>query len=126
PKITLEIPLHNYALNPPISHIGYTPMFLSFAAVGFFFLLPTEILFSLWFFFVLTRIQQIVAGSYNMDMVPMPIYPTKMFIGYQVMGAYFVLAGYLLYVSLPHLKKVFRATLGSEKINDSNELVPYK
>lgn len=126
PQVSLQINLHDYAVNPPLNYIGYTPMFISFAAIGFFFLLPADMLFSLWFFFVLTRIQQIVAGSYNMEMMEMPIYPTKLFIGYQVMGAYFVLAGYLLWVSLPHIKKILRSTFGAEKVIDSNELLPYR
>lgn len=126
PQLNLEVHLHQYLVNPPYSHIGYTPMFLSFAAVGFFFLLPAEMLFSLWFFFVLTRVQQVVAGSYNMEMPAMPIYPTKLFIGYQVMGAYLVLSAYLLYVSLPHLRRVWRSALGVEKTDDSNELLPYR
>lgn len=126
PQVSLQINLHDYAINPPLSYIGYTPMFISFAAIGFFFLLPADMLFSLWFFFVLTRIQQIVAGSYNMEMMEMPIYPTKLFIGYQVMGAYFVLAGYLLWVSMPHIKKILRSAFGTEKVIDSNELLPYK
>jgi hypothetical protein len=125
PEVTLTTNLGQYATNPPVNAIGYTPMFVSFAAIGFLFMLPVEILFSLWFFFVLTRVQQVIGASYNMEMMEMPIYPTKLFIGYQVMGAYFVLAGYLLWVSLPHLKKVIRGALGVEKVNDSNELLPY-
>ncbi len=125
PQVNLQINLHDYATNPPLNYIGYTPMFISFAAIGFFFLLPVEMLFSLWFFFLLTRVQQVVAGSYNMEMVSMPIYPTQLFIGYQVMGAYFVLSAYLLWVSVPHIKKVLRSAAGVEKVNDSNELLPY-
>lgn len=126
PMLNLEVHLEQYAVNPPWNHIGYTPMFLSFAGVGFFFLLPVEMLFSLWFFFVLTRLQQVVAGSYNMDMPGMPIYPTKLFIGYQVMGAYFILAGYLLYVSLPYLRHIWRTTAGAGELDDSSELLPYR
>jgi len=88
-------------------------------------LLPAEVLFSLWFFFILTRVQTVIAGAYNMDLAYMPLYPTRLFIGYQVMGAYFVLTGYLVYVSVPYLKSVVRGALKLEKVNDSNELLPY-
>ena len=40
---------------------------MSFAAIGFFFLLPADVLFSIWFFFLLSRVEQVVATSYNMD-----------------------------------------------------------
>ena len=126
PQFLLEINLNQYFTNPPFNSIDPTTMFVSFAAIGFFFLLPAEILFSLWFFFILTRVQQVVAGAYNMEMPGMPTYPTKLFIGYQVMGAYFVLAAYLFYVSVPHLKRVLRSTAGLEKADDSNELLPYR
>ena len=126
PSIMLEIRLDEQLVTPPYNAVGYTPAFLSFAAVGFLFLLPVEMLFSLWFFFIFTRIQSVIAAAYNMELQNMPIYPTKLFIGYQVMGAYFVLAAYLLYVSIPHLKRVFRSALNLEKVDDSNELLPYK
>lgn len=126
PEIRLMIDLGEYAVNPPLNSVGFTPMFMSFAAIGFFFLQPLDLLFSLWFFFLLTRVQQVVAASYNMDMPGMPLYTTKLFIGYQVMGAYFVLAAYLVCVSLPHLKQVIRGALRIEKVNDSDEMLPYR
>lgn len=125
PYLKLDYNLGQYAVNPPLSFIGSTPLFISFAAIGFLFLLPSEMLFSLWFFFVLTRVQTVIAGSYNMEMPDMPVYPTKLFIGYQVMGAYFVLAAYLFWVGLPHLKRVLRGAFRLEKVDDSNELLPY-
>jgi hypothetical protein len=103
----------------------YTPLYLSFAAVGFFFLLPSDLLFALWFFFVLSRIQEVVAASYGMKMDNMPMYPCRLMIGYQVAGAYLVLSGYLLYTALPHLKRVCRAAILKEKLEDSQELMPY-
>ena len=62
-----------------------TPLFfLSFAAIGFFYLLPTQLLFSLWFFFLLTRLQDVVAAMFGLRISSMPLYPTRLYIGYQV------------------------------------------
>lgn len=122
PLVMLTLDL-GQLVNPPLSD---TCIYLSFAAIGFLFLLPVDMLFSLWFFFVLARVQQMIGASYNMDMPGMPLYPTKLFIGYQVMGAYFVLAAYLFYVSLPHIKSVVRGALKIEKVNDANELLPFR
>ncbi len=98
---------------------------MSFAAVGFFFLLPSDLLFSVWFFALFARFQNVVAALYGMDMPRMRVYATHQMVAYQTAGAYFVIVGYLLYVSLPHLKKVLRSAFGYEKADDSNELMPY-
>ena len=126
PEISLAVSLGEQLINPPWDCVGFFVMYISFAAIGFFFLLPTEIIFSLWFFHLFAIIQTVIANSYGMDMVGMPMYAPKRFIGYQEMGAYFVLTGYLLYVAWPHLKMVLRATFRLEKVDDSAELLPYR
>lgn len=126
PEIILDLRLDKMIASPPWNAMGYTVIYFSFAAIGFLFLLPKEVTFSLWFFFILARLEQVAAVAYGMETPTMRMYPTSVFIGYQVMGAYFVLVGYMFYVSLPHLKRVFRAALDKEPINDSEELIPYR
>lgn len=126
PQINLGISLGQYLINPPWDCIGFLTIYISFAAIGFFFLLPTEILFSLWFFHLFAIAQTVIFNSYGMEMPGMPLYGMKLFIGYQEIGAYFVLTGYLLYVAWPHLKQVLRSAWGWEKLDDSNELLPYR
>jgi len=125
PSIGLERTLNEYLVNPPWNQLYFTPIYFSFAAIGFFFLLPSDLLFSLWFFALFARLQGIIAAAYNMEPEYMPMYGTRLFIAYQVVGAYLVLAGYMFYVSLPHLKKVLRAALYREKADDALELMPY-
>lgn len=126
PMFNLGVSLGPYLTTPPWNCVGFFVMYISFAAIGFFFLLPTEIIFSLWFFHLFAIAQTVLANSYGMELPGMPMYAPKLFIGYQEIGAYFVLSGYLLYVAWPHLKKVFRATFDREKADDSNELLPYR
>ncbi len=126
PYLTLDIDLSTFAVNPPLNAIWYTPMKISFASIGFFFLLPAEILFSMWFFFLMTRVQHVVAAMYGMDAPMMGTFPAKVFIGYQAMGAYFVLAAYLFYVGFPHLKMVVRSAFHIEKVDESKELLTYR
>lgn len=54
-------PLALFQVRPWIS-VGYTEMWFSLAGIGFFYLLPSDILFSLWFFFLLARFQELVGG----------------------------------------------------------------
>lgn len=125
PQINLEYFLNPLLVNPPWDSMYYTSLFLSFAAIGFFFLLPSDVLFSVWFFAVLARLQGVFAASYGMELPRMRVYGTHLFVAYQTAGAYFVLVAYLLYVSLPHLRKVGRAAFGLEKTDDSQELIPH-
>jgi uncharacterized RDD family membrane protein YckC len=50
PEITLVIPLKDYFSAPPYDQMTMFSLYLSFAAVGFFFLIPTELLFQLLVF----------------------------------------------------------------------------
>ncbi|MDI6828904.1 MAG: hypothetical protein QME62_10510, partial [Armatimonadota bacterium] len=125
PEITLQLLLNPYLVNPPWDKIYCWWIYFSFAAIGFFFLLPSDLIFSLWFFALFARAQDVIAASFGMELERMPVYGTHLFVAYQTAGAYFVLVGYLIYVSMPHLKRVIRAALGVERIDDSDELMPY-
>lgn len=127
PDVTLEVNLGDFLQTPPWNGIYFTPVRLSFAVLGFMFLLPSDLVFSLWFFFVLGRVQDVVARAVNMDAPAMPLYPTPLFRGYQAMGAYLVLAAYLLWVARPHLRKVWQAASGQDKHpDDARELLSYR
>ncbi|MFQ3611638.1 MAG: DUF6785 family protein, partial [Fimbriimonadales bacterium] len=55
PEITLVYPFNPYFANPPLDRMSFFSAYLSFAAVGFFYLIPTELLFSFWFFYLLSK-----------------------------------------------------------------------
>ena len=127
PDVTVQWNMSDYVTSPPWNQVaGEVYFILSFAAVGFFFLLPADVLFSIWFFFLVSRVEQIVMISFNQPMPGMPAYPPPLFIGYQTIGAYFVLTGYFFWVARPHLRRVWAAALGREKADDANELLPYR
>jgi len=111
----------------PWSDVFYTPLHLSFAAIGFAYMLPLDLVFSLWFFFVFTRIQDIIASTAGMTMDAMPLYPTHLIQAYQVMGAYLVLVLFLFRMSRRHLSAVWaKAWRGDPSVDDSQELLPYR
>lgn len=110
---------------PPWNNIFGTCIYLSFAAVGFAYLLPTDLLFSLWFFFLLTRLGDVVAASYNWDLPGMPSYPCRAYLGYQAAGAYVALAGTYFYTGRHVLGKAVRDGLTFRKSEeDAHELLP--
>jgi len=126
PSLSLRYLLNRFFTEKPWNAISYTPLFLSFAAVGFFYLLPTQLLFSLWFFFWLTRLQDIIAALLGLRVSGMPLYPTRLHIGYQVAGAYCVLVISYLYTSWPYLKQRVLGSLFSSRQNlsDQDQLLP--
>ena len=126
PNISLRYLLNQYFTEQPFNAIAYTPIFLSFAAVGFFYLLPTQLLFSLWFFFLLTRLQDVVAAMFGLRVSGMPLYPTRLYIGYQVAGTYIVLVVSFIYMGLPHFRHVFRRAFTATQADDREELLPYR
>ena len=126
PNLSLRYLLNQYFTEQPFNAIAYTPIFLSFAAIGFFYLLPTQLLFSLWFFFLLTRFQDIVAAMFGLRVSSMPLYPTRLYIGYQVAGAYIVLVISFIYMGLPHFRRVFREAFTGNKTDDADELLSYR
>ena len=112
PDFQTDIDINAFFTTPPYNGMGTVHLYMTFAAVGFFYLLPTDLLFSLWFFFLLGRFEEVVATGMGYEMEGMPMYPCKLFVGYQVMGAYVVLVGYMLYAARPHLKRVWQAAIG--------------
>ncbi len=126
PFIPLSYDIHSWFVNPPWNGMFYTPAFVSFAAVGFFYLLPADLLFGLWFFFLMTRLEDVVATALGNVPDNMPLYPTRFYIGYQVMGAYAILVGYLLYSSRFHLKRVWEAVWHPQVEDNSTEMVSYR
>jgi len=131
PDVTIQWSLGDYLTSPPWSSMAWSVMFiLSFAALGFFFLLPTDVLFSIWFFFLLSRVEQVLMLSFNQPTPAMPIYPLPMFMGYQTVGAYLVLSGYLVWIARPHLRRVWASALGRpggySEAENAEELMPYR
>jgi hypothetical protein len=126
PGITMQINLKQYLTNRPWSMVSLFMAFLSPAAIGFFFLLPTDLLFSLWFFFILGKVQE--ASLIQLGMVPesTPHGGAHLPVGAQATGAWFALAAYLIYVSRPHLKRVWHAAKTGRDEASRGELLSYR
>lgn len=123
PTIAVRYPL---AITDPPWNAMNSTAYLSFAGIGLAFLLSSEVIFSLWFFYLFSHFQGVIANSYGWPLEGMPMYPCWMIVGYQVAGAYFALSAYMVYSSRSHLSSVARCVMGREKVDDSNELIPYR
>jgi hypothetical protein len=127
PEVPLRYRLNPYFKSRPWSDMYSIQIFGSMAAVGFAYFLPAQLLFSLWVFFGISRVQDVVASAMGARLDRMPLYPTRLTIGYQSAGAYLVLTGYYVRAALPHLRQVWRRASGREsEALDRDELLPYR
>ena len=109
PNINLDIQLQGYlaALDKPWNSVNPFWIKIFFSVIGFTYLIPIDLSFSLWFFYLFFQLQ-IVVGS--MMGLPMPIFPNgnlKAFQVYQTAGGVFIFAVLLFWAMRADLKKMF-------------------
>jgi hypothetical protein len=125
PYLEQPFVLNQFLVDPPWNAVSWMPVYVSFAAIGLLYLVPGPLLFSLWFFFLFTRLQDLIAAAYGYEPAAMPFFPCKRFVGYQTMGAYAVLAAYLLTTAWPRLRAAVRAAIRPKwSAGGAEELLP--
>lgn len=123
PSLQVTMTLNQYFTTKPWSDISYLRANLSFAAIGFFYLLPADLTFAFWFFYLFGKVQDVIGAMFGAIHRPAPHATTHMYLAYETAGAFFVLALYFLYVAWPHIK---RALDRRRPIDDTGELLPYR
>jgi hypothetical protein len=125
PQIKVQYPLAPIlsSLGRPWSDAGISTAYFSLAAVGFGYFLPTQLLFSLWFFYMLVRLENIMFSAFGAPYEAMPLYPTSIWNGYQVAGAYLVLTAYLIKSAIPHLRIMWKQAWVGDPPNVPRELM---
>ena len=130
PEIKLSWTLNQYLTSRPWSGMYTLRLQFAFAAIGFFYFLSSDLLFSLWFFFLFTRLTDVIGTQMNYEITSMPQYPTRLYIGYQVVGAYTVLVIYLLRSGWDQYAPIIRHAFGVGKkpMRDGpdEEMLPYR
>jgi hypothetical protein len=126
PEIVTQVNLKEYLTGRPWSDISYTVIFISLAAIGFFYLLPADLLLSFWFFFLLGRIQEVIASAGGMEMIGAQHASARHFLALQTIGAFVVLAAYLFYIARAHWRRVFLAATGRQRVDDRSEMLSYR
>ncbi len=127
PEIPLQHNLNQYFTNYPWNQMNWTTILFSMAAIGLSYFLPSQLLFSLWFFFFFARLQEVLSGLTRAQVANMPLYGVREFIGYQLVGGYAVLTFYLFYVAWPYFQQaVQKALKGKGSADDSKEMLSYR
>jgi len=110
----------------PWSDVTFFHAYLSLGSVGFFYLLPSELLFSFWVFHVLSKVQDLVFSLLAFPPISTPHGSGNGYMDYQTMGAYFMLVVYLGAVALPHLRGVLKRAFGRGGTRGEQEMIPHR
>jgi hypothetical protein len=130
PDLPLGWNLASYFTTSPWNQIGQFSALIFFLVIGFSYLLPREVCFSIWFFFLFYK-GEILLGAYNNWDIPAPLgwFSEKQFHTLQAFGGALALLTWTLWSSRNHLRNVWRKALGeadSALIDDSAEMLSYR
>lgn len=116
------INLGQYFTEKPWNAMGWTPLPLYPFVIGLGFLLPLDLSFSLWFFFLFKKAQLILGAALGLR--ALPAFP---YLSEQSIGAWMAVFISALWVTRRHLSRVFRKILGLKTdLDDSNEPIRYR
>lgn len=90
-----------YFTDRPWSAVGWTPLYIMPFAVGLGYLMPLEMSFSIWFFYLFWKVQRIIGSAFGF--FSLPGYPHY---GPQGLGAYLALAFFALIGGRSHFWSV--------------------
>jgi hypothetical protein len=127
PGVTVDFNITPLLTERPWSQMDGIQLWLSVAAIGFAYFLPGDLLFSLWFFFLLTRAQDVIAVQLGGQPTSIVTHNARVWTGYQALGAYLVLIGAQLRIGAPYFRQVWRTAFEKEKpFDDRDELMRYR
>lgn len=120
----------HYIQTPPWNAMGMISIAFYFWAICLAFLMPLELSFSCWFFYVLLKMELVGSAAIGLNELPVlgggfdRSYP---FLNSQAYGAYFGFFAMSVWTSRRYLGRVFRtALLGTREEDESNEAISYR
>ncbi len=118
-----EIDLRTYVVDSPWTAIGGTPVqFLPFV-IGLGFLLPLDLSFSCWFFYLYWKAQSVISAAYGWN-EGRPDFP---YIPEQSAGAFLGVAVFVIWIGRRFWQQVLRQAFTRERpLNDQSEPMSYR
>jgi hypothetical protein len=106
-----EYDLAPFITSKPWSAIGWTPIAFYPFAIGLGFLLPVDLLFSCWFFYLYWKLQLVVSNAMGWDVTPQFPYVPE-----QVFGAVMAIGLSLLWSARSYLREIWREAAQSSVV----------
>lgn len=113
-----EIPVRKadlgvYFTEKPWDAMGWTPVYILSFGVGLAFLMPLEMSFSLWFFYLFWKGERILGRAMGLQVLPGFPYD-----GPQGVGAYLAIACFALYGGRKHFYSIFMSLINTFKFRE--------
>ncbi|MCS7192834.1 MAG: hypothetical protein NZ937_07635 [Armatimonadetes bacterium] len=115
PEIRLSFPLNQYLTSYLFSQIGPFVAIVHFSVIGVAFLLPSDLAFSLWFFFFVFMAQSVLLTYLGWQIPNFLGYATPAHAGLQMLGAFFAIVLHLIVVGRGHWQQVLRNETPSDE-----------
>ena len=108
--------------------VDTTPIRVNLYVVGFAYMVNTNILFSVWFWYVLVLLQRVMldAVGYTVGPAGDGYGARDAMTSWQGFGALIVLVFWGLWMARRHLRDVVLSVLGRKHMDDTHELLPYR
>jgi hypothetical protein len=120
--VNSDINLATYMTSRPWNAIAWMPVKLYPFVIGLGYLLPTDLLFSCWFFYLFWKAQLVFVSAMAWDAVPR--FP---FVVEQTLGAYIAIVVMMFWTARGYLKQVWLRVIGAKsELDDSNEPMSYR
>lgn len=114
--------LNNYVVNKPWNAIGFSPISFYPFVIGLGMLMPTDFLFSMWFFHIFWKLEAVVVAANAWDADPQMPYAK-----YQALGGYALFCVSSLWLARGYLKQVWRRATGQPSdLDDADEPLRYR
>lgn len=127
PQIPTAIVLNQYVVTKPWTDMIYTPITITFSVLGFAYLLPLDVCFSMWFFPLFFRGQDLIGSFLGYQFDGMALYPTRFYTGYQTAGAAVAVCLSIVWFARPHLKLIWQRIQTKQNSDiDANEIMSYR
>ena len=110
-----EFNIGTYFTEKPWDAIGWTPLYILSFGVGLAFLMPLEMSFSLWFFYLFWKGERILGRAMGLQILPGFPYH-----GPQGVGAYLGIACFALYGGRKHILHVLKNIIGTGRAQNKH------
>lgn len=128
PDVTTSISSSQFLTSPPYSYLNNMNFAVFPLVIGFSYFLSNEVSLSLWLFYVIGRVQNLIAGvnAWDIHGAKAGICMGPAFEAYQEAGAAVMIAIWIVWSMRLHIKDVVLKALGRSDVDDTNEPLGYR
>lgn len=121
PGFDIYINVGKFFNKSPWNAMGWTPLCFYPFVVGFSYIMPLNLSFSCWIFYILFKVQLILRKVLGFGVVSYVPY-----LGHQAFGAWLCIGVIWIWIARRHISHVFLSAVGRKKTNDKGEAISYK